>query len=71
MPVIQLSTGKLSTDMKRTLIKGLTGVASEVTGTPEKYFSVVIAEFEDTNLGSGGETAQEIKIRLLAEHEAH
>ncbi len=64
MPVITLEGGKLSLEQKRDLIHRLTSVASEVTSIPPAYFTVLIREQEDANLGIGGETVEEMKARL-------
>lgn len=64
MPVITLEGGKLSREQKRDLIHRFTSVASEVTSIPPQFFSVLIRELEDANLGLGGETVEEIKGRL-------
>ena len=64
MPVITLEGGKLSREQKRDLIHRFTSVASEVTSIPPQFFSVLIREQEDANLGIGGETVEELKARL-------
>lgn len=64
MPVITLEGGKLSREQKRDLIHRFTLVASEVTSIPPQFFTVLIREQEDANLGLGGETVEEIKGKL-------
>lgn len=64
MPVITLEGGKLNREQKRDLIHRFTSVASEVTNIPPQYFSVLIREQEDANLGFCGETVEEIKARM-------
>ena len=64
MPVITLEGGKLSREQKRELIHRFTAVATEVTKIPPQFFSVLIREQEDANLGFGGETVEESKARI-------
>ncbi|GAB4293858.1 MAG: hypothetical protein Fur0034_01270 [Desulfuromonadia bacterium] len=64
MPVITFEGGTLNREQKRDLIHRFTSVASEVTNIPAQFFSVLIREQEDANLGFGGETVEEIKARM-------
>jgi 4-oxalocrotonate tautomerase len=66
MPVITLEGGKLSKEQKRDLVHRFTAVAAEVTNIPPKFFSVLIREQEDANLGFAGETVEELKARIAA-----
>jgi 4-oxalocrotonate tautomerase len=66
MPVINFQGTKLSKEQKKELIQKLTAVASEVTKAPEQFFSVIIQEFEEDSLGSGGKTVAQIKSELKA-----
>ena len=66
MPVITLEGGKLSRDQKKELIHRFTAVAAEVTNIPPKFFSVLIREQDDANLGFAGETVEEMKVRIAA-----
>jgi len=66
MPVITLEGGKLSKEQKRELVHRFTAVAAEVTNIPPKFFSVLIREQEDANLGFAGETVEELKARIAA-----
>ena len=66
MPVITLEGGKLSKEQKRDLVHRFTAVAAEVTNIPPKFFSVLIREQEDANLGIAGETVEELKARIAA-----
>jgi len=66
MPVITVEGGKLSTEQKKELIKKLTAVCVDITKTPQEYFSVLIRELSDENLGMGGEQVTEIKKKRAA-----
>lgn len=44
MPLIELTSFNLSDDVKRNLVNGLAEKASEITGKPLEYFTVVIRE---------------------------
>lgn len=64
MPVITFEGENLTKEQKSALIHGLTKIASESTGIPDRYFSVVLHEQHAENLGFGGETVEELKARL-------
>lgn len=64
MPVITFEGGTLNKEQKTVLIRNLTKTASESTGVPAKFFSVVLHEQPDENLGFGGETVEELKAGL-------
>ena len=55
MPAIHLQIGKLDIDQKRRLVKGITDVASEVTGVPAAAFYTFIDEYEHDQVAVGGE----------------
>jgi 4-oxalocrotonate tautomerase len=61
MPIISWEGGKLSKEQKKDLIQKFTEVAVEITKVPAKFYSVVIREQQDENLGFAGETVEEIK----------
>lgn len=44
MPLIELTSFNLSNQVKHDLIEGLAQKASEITGKPLEYFTVVIRE---------------------------
>ena len=44
MPLIEVTSFNLSDDVKRNLVNGLAKKASEITGKPLEYFTVVIRE---------------------------
>lgn len=64
MPIISWEGGKLTKEQKKDLIQRLTEVAVEVTNVPVKFYSVVIREQQDENLGFAGETVEEIKAKM-------
>ncbi|WP_136809036.1 4-oxalocrotonate tautomerase DmpI [Desulfosediminicola flagellatus] len=64
MPVITYQGAHLSTEMKKELIEKLTATAVEITQTPSNFFTVIIQEFSDENLGVNGESVSDIKARL-------
>jgi 4-oxalocrotonate tautomerase len=64
MPVITFEGGPLKKEQKTALVHELTRTAAEATGIPQKFFTVVLHEQPEENLGFGGETVEEIKARL-------
>ncbi|MCG8582179.1 MAG: tautomerase family protein [Bacteroidales bacterium] len=64
MPVIQYQGIELSKEQKEKLIREFTSIAVEITKTPAQYFSVLIQEFDDNSIGSGGKSVTEIKSNL-------
>ncbi|HOI14780.1 MAG TPA: tautomerase family protein [Geobacteraceae bacterium] len=65
MPIISWEGGKLSKEQKKDLIQKFTEVAVEITKVPAKFYSVVIREQQDENLGFAGETVEEIKAKAV------
>ncbi len=65
MPIISWEGGKLSKEQKKDLIQKFTEVAVEITKVPAKFYSVVIREQQDENLGFAGETVEEIKAKAM------
>jgi 4-oxalocrotonate tautomerase len=65
MPIISWEGGKLTKEQKKDLIQRLTEVSVEVTKVPAKFYSVVIREQQDENLGFAGETVEEIKAKMV------
>ena len=63
MPIISWEGGNLSKEQKKDLIQKFTDVAVEITKVPAKFYSVVIREQQDENLGFAGETVEEIKAK--------
>lgn len=64
MPVITFQGPQLSTNKKEELIDQLTATAVQLTGAPSQYFTVIIQEFSEHNLGVNGETVAAMKSRL-------
>lgn len=64
MPVITFEGENLNREQKAELIRSLTKTASQTTGIPERFFSVILHEQSAENLGFGGETVEEMKARL-------
>jgi len=65
MPIISWEGGKLSKEQKKDLIQKFTEVAVEITKVSAKFYSVVIREQQDENLGFAGETVEEIKAKAV------
>jgi len=65
MPIISWEGGKLSKEQKKDLIQKFTDVAVKITKVPAKFYSVVIREQQDENLGFAGETVEEIKAKAV------
>lgn len=63
MPIISWEGGELSKEQKKDLIQKLTEAAVEITKVPARFYSVVIREQQDENLGFAGETVEEIKAK--------
>ena len=70
MPVITVVGSKVTEEVKNALIEQLTSVASSVMGTPKQFFTVVIDEKPDTNIGLGGESVADLKARLKKQAES-
>lgn len=63
MPVINYQGAKMTPEQKRDLIRQFTAIAHETTHIPEEYFTVIIQEYDDDNMGSGGKTVTEIRAQ--------
>lgn len=61
MSYISIESGVLTSEQKNELIERLTTTASEITRTPEQFFTVTIKELPDENFGIGGKAIDEIK----------
>lgn len=64
MPVIKIECGKLTKEQKKEIIESFSKKLTEITGTPEKFNTVLISEYEDENLGIAGKTVEEIKKEI-------
>jgi len=60
MPVINIAMHKVNEETKTNMIRNLTATAVETTGIPAQYFTVLIQELDDANIGVGGKTLTEI-----------
>lgn len=60
MPVITVSTGALTKEKKKELMRRLTEVSVEITGAPVGFHSVYINEFPYDAMSSGNKTVEEI-----------
>lgn len=60
MPVINIAIHKINAETKTNLIRNLTATAVETTGVPEQYFTVLIQELDDANIGCAGKTRTEM-----------
>lgn len=61
MPVITIDIGSIPVDQKSELIRTMTENASRITHIPSDFFTVVIHEQSDDNIGIGGKTIRETK----------
>lgn len=64
MPVINYQGSNLSKEKKKELIEKLTATAVEITQIPPHFFTVVIQELSEDNLGVSGETVSAITARM-------
>jgi len=60
MPVINVTSGPMTIEEKKELIRRLTEVSMEVTGTPEHGNSVLITELSLDSMGIGKRPASEV-----------
>ncbi|WP_462328202.1 tautomerase family protein [Desulfobaculum sp.] len=61
MPVIHMTTSVTSPEVKERLIARFTAAASEETGIPQRFFTVLISELSDTSIGLGGASVATFK----------
>lgn len=63
MPIIRVDIGKhgLNVEHKKQLIEKLTDAAVEVTRIPKHAYTVIINEYDDTNIGVGGLTLDKVR----------
>jgi 4-oxalocrotonate tautomerase len=64
MPVITIQCGKISKDQKKEIIEEFTKKAVDIMQIPSKYFSVMISEYDDENIGHAGVTIESIKKQM-------
>ena len=67
MPVIHLTGGTLTREVKAELIRELTRTASRICRIPEPFYTVLLTELPDENLGSGGRSVEEMKAARAVE----
>ncbi|WP_027722897.1 tautomerase family protein [Maridesulfovibrio zosterae] len=67
MPVITYASGKMDEKTKLEMINKLSATASAISGIPIQSFTVILQEYEDTNIGIGGEYIGKIKARHIAD----
>jgi 4-oxalocrotonate tautomerase len=60
MPIVTITMRKTAPETKKELIEKLTATAVQITGIAEHHFVFSINELDDTNLGIGGKTIQQI-----------
>jgi 4-oxalocrotonate tautomerase len=63
MPVIRVDIGKhgLNVEHKKQLIEKLTDAAVEITRIPKQAYTVIINEYDDSNIGVGGVTLDKVR----------
>lgn len=63
MPAIRVDIGKhgLTTEIKKQLIEKLTDTAVEITRIPKHAYTVIINEYDDSNIGVGGVTLDKVR----------
>jgi 4-oxalocrotonate tautomerase len=55
MPIVRIDVAsKLSKEQKATLVKGITGVITEVTKAPDQAVTIFINEFDRDNIAKAG-----------------
>lgn len=62
MPIITITMRKTTPETKKELIEKLTATAVEITKIPDHHFVFSINELDDTNLGIGGKTIEQILL---------
>jgi 4-oxalocrotonate tautomerase len=60
MPYITIEASKMNKDQKKSLIEGLTKVASETLNIPLSAFLVILKENDMDNIGTGGRLLSEV-----------
>jgi 4-oxalocrotonate tautomerase len=60
MPYIAIEASKMNKDQKKSLIEGLTKVASDTLKIPPSAFLVIIKENDMDNIGTGGRLLREV-----------
>ena len=60
MPIVTITMRKTAPETKKELIEKLTATAVQITRIPDHHFIFSINELDDTNLGIGGKTIEDI-----------
>jgi len=60
MPVINVTLSAISKEQKKELIRRMTEVSMEITGTPEHGNTVIITELPLDSMGIGKKSAEEV-----------
>lgn len=60
MPTINITSGPLSKEQKKELIKSITEVSMKVTGAPEQAHTILIQELDYDSMGIGKITVEEM-----------
>lgn len=60
MPMINVTMGPASEEMKKEIIEKVTATMSDITKIPADHFMFAIHELPLTNVGSGGKTIKEM-----------
>ena len=60
MPIITITMRKTAPETKKQLIEKITATAVQITKIPDHHFVFSINELDDTNLGIGGKTIEDI-----------
>ena len=63
MPVINITMGPATEEIKKNLIERLTAEAMGITKIGAEHFTVLIHELSTENLGVGGKTVKELRCR--------
>ena len=63
MPVITIALDQISEEKKKQLVEKLTREAAEITEYPAEYFFVYVQEYPTENIGVGGKTLKELRLK--------
>lgn len=65
MPSITVEGGQLTAGQKALLIQRLTEVSAEIMKVPPEFFMTFIKELPDENIGIGGQTIDQVKMKYM------
>jgi 4-oxalocrotonate tautomerase len=63
MPVINITMGPATEEVKKNLVERLTAEAMNITKIGAEHFTVLINELSIENIGVGGKTIKELHCR--------